>query len=154
MAPARTLSLFITRPAAEEDRDWLYALKRATMRPYVEKVFGWNEDDQRRRFDEDFDPAAKRIILVDGHEAGMFEVHDRRDHRYLAQLEILPAFQNRGLGAAVVGQVIEDAARAGRHVELQVLRPNPARRLYERMGFSVHAETPTHFQMRRGRQGA
>jgi ribosomal protein S18 acetylase RimI-like enzyme len=32
-------------------------------------------------------------------------------------------------------------------VTLQVLKVNPARRLYERLGFRVTGETPTHFLM-------
>jgi GNAT superfamily N-acetyltransferase len=140
---------FSIRPVRPGDREWLFALKRATMRPYVEEVFGWEDADQRQRFDEAFDPAPKRIMQVDGLDAGMFEVHDRKDHRYLAQLEILPRYQNRGLGTAIVGHVIAEAARVNRHVELQVLRPNPARRLYERLGFVLYDATPTHLLMRR-----
>ncbi|HEY4300522.1 MAG TPA: GNAT family N-acetyltransferase [Candidatus Didemnitutus sp.] len=141
--------LFTTRPAQPEDCEWLFALKCATMQSYVKEVFGWDEADQRERFEEAFDPAAKRIIRIDGNDVGMVEVRDRDEHRYLAQLEILPAFQNRGLGAAVVADVIAEATRDRRHVELQVLRPNPARRLYERLGFVVFGETSTHFLMRR-----
>ena len=41
--------------------------------------------------------------------------------------------------------VLEDGAPIG--CLLRVLRVNPARRLYERLGFEVTGESPTHFEM-------
>ena len=38
-------------------------------------------------------------------------------------------------------------------VELQVLKVNPARRLYGRLGFQVTGETETHYLMQRPTEG-
>ncbi|MEE9280835.1 MAG: GNAT family N-acetyltransferase [Myxococcota bacterium] len=43
--------------------------------------------------------------------------------------------------------VLARGARRGVPVTLKVLRVNPARELYERLGFSVTGETREHFQM-------
>lgn len=40
----RTISL---RHAAEEDRDFAFAVKKAAFREYVEKVWAWDETEQR-----------------------------------------------------------------------------------------------------------
>jgi ribosomal protein S18 acetylase RimI-like enzyme len=60
----------------------------------------------------------------------------------------LPEFQGRGLGTTILGDVIEHARMGRRPVSLQVLKVNPARRLYERLGFVISGESETHFQMR------
>ena len=137
------------RSALAADRDWLFELKKATMRNYIAAVYGWDDDVQRQWFAEKFAPDKIRIIQRDGLAAGLLQVEENPEHLFIAQIEVLPAFQNQGVGSAVIRAVIEDAKRKNKPVLLQVLRPNPARRLYERLGFYVWAETATHFKMRR-----
>src|SRR5260221_7097143 len=60
------------RKAVMADRDWLFELKRGTMRDYVAAIFGWDDAVQRRMFEEKFDPTRIRIIQVDGRDAGLF----------------------------------------------------------------------------------
>jgi GNAT superfamily N-acetyltransferase len=68
---------------------------------------------------------------------------------FLGSLLILPGYQGRGLGTAVIRDVIGRAERLGLPVALQVLKVNPAIRLYQRLGFATVGETATHFLMRR-----
>jgi len=44
--------------------------------------------------------------------------------------------------------VIDETRAAGKPVALRVLKPNPARRLYERLGFEIICETPERCFMR------
>jgi len=69
---------------------------------------------------------------------------------FLADIEILPEWRGRGLGTAIVGAILADATTRGLPTSLQVLKVNPARRLYARLGFRVVAQTPTHYVMRAG----
>ncbi len=140
--------MYTLRDATSEDRDFLYRLRRATLKEYVDRIWGWDEAVQRRMFDERFDPARYQIVTVDGRDVGAVSVERRPDGVFLADLHILPAHQGRGLGAAVIGDILMQARGPGLPVTLQVLKGNPARRLYERLGFVVTGETPTHYQMR------
>jgi ribosomal protein S18 acetylase RimI-like enzyme len=55
---------------------------------------------------------------------------------HLFALEVAGASRNQGIGADVVRWVIEEARRRGqRRVYLEVRIDNPARRLYQRLGF-------------------
>lgn len=56
--------------------------------------------------------------------------------------------------AAVVRYVIDRANQAQVPVRLQVLKANPARRFYERLGFKHCGETDSHFQVIRERGAA
>ena len=42
------------RSATPDDHDFIYALKTESVRPYVEKIWGWDEASQREDFDNDF----------------------------------------------------------------------------------------------------
>lgn len=63
-------------------------------------------------------------------------------------MAIDPTRQGRGLGTEIVRNLLAEAAAARVPVELQVLKVNPARRLYERLGFTVFAEATIHYRMR------
>ncbi|NUR86838.1 MAG: GNAT family N-acetyltransferase, partial [Nonomuraea sp.] len=59
------------------------------------------------------------------------------EHFYLA-----PELQGRGVGSAVLKTVLRTADAGAVQVRLQVLQGSPARRLYERHGFTVESEDP------------
>ncbi len=64
------------------------------------------------------------------------------------QIQIAPALQGQGLGTALLLECIAQARAAGKDITLHVLKANPARRLYERLGFVVEAEDSEEFHMR------
>lgn len=115
------------------------------MKPYVAATWGWDEADQFARFEAGFDPGTRQIIEVDGDPVGVLQVDLASTPVRLINLQIAPPCQRRGLGSAVIRSVLHRAE--GRAVWLRVLKVNPARHLYERMGFGVTGETATHWQM-------
>ncbi len=132
-----------------EDRGWLWDLKRATMREYVAAIYGWDDDTQRRMFEAKFDPSRIRIIQLEGRDVGLLEFAEREADFFLGRIELLPAYQKDGIGSAVIVAVAVEAKAKEKSVRLQVLRSNPARRLYERLGFLLEEETATHFKMKK-----
>lgn len=129
------------RPAAPGDLAFVAAVYDVTIRPYAEETFGrWDSATAARNFD----PGTYRIIQVGGRDAGCLQVVDEGRHLRLSVLYILPAFQNAGVGSVLLTRLI---AGASKPVRLRVLRVNPARRLYERFGFTVTDEEPERFFM-------
>jgi ribosomal protein S18 acetylase RimI-like enzyme len=60
---------------------------------------------------------------------------------HLVELQVHPECRNQGVGAALLGHVVERAQAQGRAVvSLTTAIDNPARRLYERSGFRVVEE--------------
>jgi ribosomal protein S18 acetylase RimI-like enzyme len=137
------------RPANVDDREFLWRLHRATMREYVDKTWGWDDNWQRERFDEQFDPALLQIIEWVRQPVGYVSVRREADEILLASIEVAPEFQNRGIGSRLVLGLLDEANREQLAVRLFVLKVNPARRLYERLGFQCIEETETHYVMRR-----
>lgn len=138
------------QPAAPEDRDWLFALHERAMRPMVERTYGeWNAIRQRAKFDSRTETDV-RIVLHRGERVGAVHLEDKPDGSlYVGLIEVDPAFQNRGLGAAVLNRLASEAAASGRAVTLSVRPANTAKRLYERVGFEITHADETHLHMRR-----
>ena len=140
--------MYSLRQATNNDHDFVFRLNVATMKDYVRQTWGrWNQAEQTARFSANFDPSSNRIIVADGEDVGVLRLEMRNTEIFLASILIMPAYQGRGLGTAVVKDVLIQGKRMGLPVKLQVLKVNPARRLYERLGFAVIGETETHYQM-------
>jgi ribosomal protein S18 acetylase RimI-like enzyme len=138
------------RPGTAADRAFLRRVHRESMRPHVESTWGfWDEDLQRRRFDESTDPATHEIIEYDGAAVGCQWVRFHSDSVELVRLYLLPEFQGRGIGTHLVAHLCDRSGRLGLPVRLKVLRVNRAQQLYRRLGFTVIGETDTHLLMER-----
>ena len=136
------------RPATESDVDFLYALHAATMKEYVDQTWGWDEAFQEAVFRKNYVPAEIQVITFDEKDIGMLSLEERAEDVFLRAIEIHPEYQGQGIGTTIIQKIIAQAALKMKLVFLQVLKVNPAKRLYERLGFSVVNETPTHFHMR------
>ena len=144
----RTHQKYALRAVTDHDDAWLYQLNAATMREYAEQTYGpWDEAAARRIFASRWDLSSMRIIVVGGEDAGLLDLRRHPDGLEVAQIKILPPFQRRGLGTAILTDILRDTHQRGQSVILRVLKVNPARRLYERLGFVVTGETDTHFLM-------
>ena len=140
---------YTLRPATEADHDFLLGLHLVALREAVEATWGWDEAFQRSYFEDHWDPGPRRIIVMDGEDAGVLQVESYVDEIFLALILIAPAFQGQGLGTAVICDVQAQARAAGLPLTLQVLKANPrARRLYERLGFEVVEEREERYVMR------
>ena len=135
-------------PRAEE-LDSLLELHRASMGGYIEAAWGpWDDGLQRSFWNERVAKGLLQVIEVGGVVAGLLEVHRSEGAVEVVNLELAPEFQRAGIGSAILVDIQEEAAARGAGVVLQVLKVNPARRLYERLGFVATGETEWHTQMR------
>ncbi len=137
------------RQATRADYEFLYRLHVAAMRDLVTRVWGWEDAWQEQFFADHFDPAHSRTVVVNGEDVGVIAIEWNVVDAFIVNIEILPDYQGRGLGAALVHGIIAAADSRNLPVRLHVLKINPARRLYERLGFVINGETETHFLMTR-----
>jgi ribosomal protein S18 acetylase RimI-like enzyme len=135
------------RPATENDYDFLWWLHGATMRTYVAAIWGWDEAVQRSYFQDRFDPARLEIIEIAGEARGYISVERHREFIFLGAIEVSPEVQSQGIGTRLIRDLQDEAERQGIPLRLQVLQGNPARHLYERLGFAATEETETHIMM-------
>jgi ribosomal protein S18 acetylase RimI-like enzyme len=136
----------------DADAPILYEIHRDAMFSYVEQTWGWDEADQVQRFRNYASMVPLQVIIVDDQPAGFAHIDVTGDAVDVVNIELARHVQGRGIGTALLEQVIADANASGKPVRLQVLKANPdAKRLYDRMGFVVVGEMATHILMCRGR---
>ena len=136
------------RKATPNDMDFLYSLRRSTMETYLKEIGApAAEADHIARIEYQFDHA--RIVLVNGVPAGLFKAALQMEHQrwYLMQIQVSPEFQGGGIGRTVITRLIKQAEEDGLSVVLSVLKNNPAKVLYERIGFSIIGESDIEFEM-------
>ena len=134
------------RPATEADREFFWDTRREGFLPLVPD---WDDAAMRAQADLEFDELPVQIVEEAGARIGYLCVVDRPDHLWLDEIVLVPGARGRGIGTALVEQVIGDAAARGVPVRLGVLEQNPARRLYERLGFRVVHVDPPRLRMER-----
>ena len=83
------------------------------------------------------------VVLFDGRPCGLLKVARDGKEWHLIQIQLAPELQGHGLGAWLIEGVLAEARKAGASVELDVVKVNPAHRLYERLGFLSSRRTST-----------
>lgn len=137
----------LTRPTPD-DQEFVFATYKATLRPYVEWAWGWDEAFQRAGFWKHHPLDQMQLIAVDGERAGVLHVEEQDSLHFIRTIFLVPEFQGRGVGARLLRGEIERARRQGKALQLKVIKINPAKRLYERLGFVVIDEDDTTHLMR------
>ena len=80
------------------------------------------------------------MILEDAHPIGRLYVDRRPDEIRLIDIALLPSHRGRGIGSELTGGLLAEADRADLPLRLHVEADNPARRLYQRLGFREVAD--------------
>jgi len=137
MAPSYEL-----RPAGTGDIEFAWRLYEQLMRSRTEALMPWRAERQREVVASALKSGGMQMILAEGRVCGWLHVQERADGVELHQIYLVPARQRRGIGTAILKSLQARAAALGRPVHLNVLVNNPARRLYERLGFRVERSDP------------
>lgn len=132
------------RPIEASDYDFLWILHNAALKKYVTATWGWNEHWQREYFAKEFNTENGKIIVFENQDAGFLWYSVKPMENTLVSIKLLPEFQNKGIGTKIIKKLIENSDKS---ITLQVLKINPARCLYERLGFILSSENETHFKM-------
>ncbi|HJZ81628.1 MAG TPA: GNAT family N-acetyltransferase [Pyrinomonadaceae bacterium] len=102
---------------------------------------------QRQQYAAGYPDADHNIILQDGQPIGRLFVNEGEREFTLVDVALLPECRNRGIGRYLLDQLLAKARIAEKAVRLHVVKMNPARHLYERLGFSIIGEDGLYFEM-------
>lgn len=133
------------RPAGAEDRDFLLQVYASTREEelrlvdwsaeqkaaFVHMQFEAQDTDYRRNYEA----ASFDVIEVDGEPAGRLYVDRRADDIRIIDITLLPEYRGRGIGTGLIRGLLDEAATDRKRLSIHVEVNNPARRLYERLGF-------------------
>lgn len=138
------------RKCTLEDFDFLLKLKKENFKWYVDNIWGWRDEDQKQRLKQDLEEhlEQKRIIIINNKMVGSYSVHTTENgDLFINEISILKEYQNKGIGRKILEEQLKKNHEKGIRTILQVFKDNPAKKLYERLGFKVYGETETHYQM-------
>lgn len=137
---------FRTRYGVIADKEWLYKLYCSTMRLYVEQTWGWDAEFQRSGF-QTLHPTRFRIVIVKDDDVGAYLVNEENGHYWLKMLLVGCEMQGKGLGTAIIKNIQAEAENGGKSLKLSVLKVNPAKEFYSRLGFCVYDQDDSVFKM-------
>ncbi|MCK1361408.1 GNAT family N-acetyltransferase [Bradyrhizobium sp. 199] len=140
----RTIHLYVATAAHYQFALELYL---STMRPYTQELMIWDDGKQRASFAALWNLSEVRIVAVDGIEVGWLQVQESSTEVRLLQFFIAPDRQGKGIGTEVLRELLAAWRATAKPVFLTVLKNNPARRLYERFGFSAVGDTGMKYEM-------
>lgn len=138
------------RPAGADDRDSLLRVYASTREEEL-RLVDWSDEQKaafvRQQFEaqdayyrEHYEPATFDVIEVEGEPAGRLYVARWEEEIRIMDIALLPEHRGRGIGTALLRALLDEAAEAGKRLSIHVELNNPARRLYERLGFAAVEE--------------
>jgi len=136
------VEMITLRPATAEDDTFLFQVYASTRSAELAGL-GWDENQKQAFITMQFNAQRaghgdgdSQIILWDGRPVGRMLVRRTAAAISLVDIAILTEARNAGIGTSLIKNLLAEADIADKPVNLHVLNTNPARRLYERLGFS------------------
>ena len=134
------------RPVADADQEFLVGVYASTRADELAQVdwddsqkdafIRWQFAMQKQEYDARYPDSRYEVILVDDQPAGRIWVGTDDTQIRLLDIALLTEFQNRGVGAYLIRQLIDEAKGAQKPLRHMVFMLNEnAHRLYERLGF-------------------
>lgn len=140
--------MYQLKKSKKEDYDFIYELGKLVNKERVIKTYGsWDEDFQKEYFKKKFDVNKIKLITFNNQNIGMLETEKTKNNIHIEEIQLLPEYQGKGIGTKVLQDIIEDAKQKKVNLDLRVMKINPAKKLYERLGFVIVGETETHYLM-------
>lgn len=147
----------VLRDSDESDASFLLELYCDTRRDEI-AGWGWNAEQadaflrmqhhaRTLGYGAQHPEATDSIILMNNEPVGRMLVDRSSEEVWLVDIALLKMARGKGIGAKLVGELIESARAAGKPVRLHVSTVSPAKRLYERLGLVTVAENGGYFLM-------
>jgi ribosomal protein S18 acetylase RimI-like enzyme len=129
-APAVTL-----RPAKPGDYFFALDLYLEGAKRHLSKIGRWDRRRLTERFRRGYRQSQTRVVQAGPRDIGWVQVAEQVGRFHLRQLHLTSAFRGKGVGARLIKDLFQRATALGKPVTLEVMHGNPAKRLYERLGF-------------------
>ena len=154
----------VLRPVSDGDMDFLLRLYATTREPELAQV-PWTEEQkaafvhqqfwaQHTYWRQNYPDTSWDVVLRDGVPVGRLYVARWEQEIRIVDITIAPEHRGAGLGTRLLREILAEGDRTGRKVSIHVEMYNPARRLYERLGFAAAGERGVYVLMERLAGGA
>jgi GNAT superfamily N-acetyltransferase len=131
---ARAIGLCV-RPYEAADFDTLFALHREALGTLTSADAPWDDLVRRPRFQRWIGSHDVRVLTYEHRTIGMVGVEPSFGAVYFTAFELVHDWRGRGIGTHVFRAAMDAAAAHAAAVMLHVYDANPARHLFDRLGF-------------------
>lgn len=147
------------RSITDADLPFLARVYASTRAEELATVVGWNDEQRAAFVDQQFRaqhahyqkyyPEADWLVTSHaGEDVGRLYIERWPTQHRIIDIAFLPEHRGRGFGEALLRDLMEEAAAAGKDVSIHVEKYNPAMRLYRRLGFKVEEDKGVYDLMR------
>lgn len=147
------------RPATDADMDFLHRLYATTREDELKQV-DWTAVQkaafvsqqfhaQHQYWHENYTDTSWDLVLLDGKPVGRLYVARWADDIRVVDIALMPEHRGGGLGTRLLREILAEGDASGRKVSIHVEIFNPARSLYERLGFVQAQEKGVYLLMER-----
>lgn len=147
------------RPITDADMGFLHRLYATTREDELRQV-PWDAvqkaafvsqqfNAQHQYWRENYTDTSWDLILKDGEPVGRLYVARWPDDIRIVDIALMPEHRGGGLGTRLLRDLLAEGEASGRKVSIHVEIFNPARRLYERLGFVQAGERGVYLLMER-----
>ena len=151
------------RPITDADLPFLYRVYALTRWEELART-GWTNDQKeeflRQQFmaqhewwQQEYSATSFDIVEENGVPVGRLYVARWERELRIVDIAILPEHRGKGIGTRLIEAVIVEAEQSQRAVRIHVETFNPARRLYERLGFVQIEDKGVYLLMERAPRG-
>lgn len=131
-ASTRTEELAVTPLTAEQKAAFLEAQFRL----------------QHAHYQKHYPDADWLVMMHGGEDIGRLYVERWPSQHRIIDIAFVPKHRGRGFGDALLRDLLDEAAAAGKGVSIHVEKLNPAMRLYRRLGFAIEEDKGVYDLMR------
>jgi ribosomal protein S18 acetylase RimI-like enzyme len=146
------------RPVRDEDREFLAALYASTRTEEMSQV-PWTTEQKAQflamqfeaqtwHYSQEYDPAGFFVIEHEARPVGRLYRELQGSDVHIIDISIVPEMRGLGLGTMLLQEILDEAASQKRTASIYVEHFNPARRLYDRLGFREIGENGVYHLMR------
>lgn len=147
------------RPICVQDEEFLYRLYASTREEEL-AITDWSVAQkesflrmqfaaQHRHYQEHYAGTSFDLILADGEPIGRLYVARWSREFRLVDIALIPAWRNRGIGRALIEDLLAEAEQCGLPVSVHVECFNPAQHLYYSLGFEKIADKGVYYLLER-----
>lgn len=90
---------------------------------------------QKADYERKFPNGLQQIIYCKKQAIGRLYTNETENNIHIIDIALLPKYRNKGMGKFLLQQLIAKAKKQQKTISLQVIKTNPAKNLYNRLGF-------------------
>jgi ribosomal protein S18 acetylase RimI-like enzyme len=146
------MSRYELRAAKKKDLEFLFEVSTIAMLP-VRRVnkpsFQPNLEEEFKEYAKKFIPEKIKVIQFKKTDVGRLRVVRTSDEIYIGGIQILPKYQNKGIGSAILEDLVKESEKLKLPIKLEVAKVNKrGRKFYESFGFVTVGERGTDWIMK------